>query len=74
MIAHPAPSLLSGTFSRTDLFTVVFCLVDDWMKSRFKQSSAPRKHRGPRPDEFSDSEVLTVLLVGEMCHCRRERA
>ena len=74
MVAHPAPSLLSGTFSRSDLFVVVYCLVDDWMKERFGQANAPRKRRGPRPDEFSDSEVLTVVLVGELCHCQRERA
>ena len=74
MVSHPAPSLLSDTFSRTDLFTAVFCLVDDWMKERFAQANAPRKRRGPRPDEFTDSEVLTIVLVGELCHCQRERA
>ena len=74
MVAHPAPSLLSGNFSRTDLFTTVFCIVDDWMKHSFGQSNAPRKGRGPRQDEFADSEVLTVLLVGELCHCLREHA
>jgi hypothetical protein len=74
MVVHPAPSLLSGNFSRTDLFVVVFCIVDDWMKERFGKSNAPRKGRGPRPDEFADSEVLTILLVGELCHLRRERA
>lgn len=74
MVRHPAPSLLSGTFSRSDLFVVVFCVVDDWMKNRFGQANAPRKGRGPRADEFADSQVLTVLLVGELCHCQRERA
>jgi hypothetical protein len=44
------------------------------MHARFGGSNAPRKRRGPRPGEFSDAEVLTVLLVGELCHCRRERA
>jgi hypothetical protein len=74
MVAHPAPSLLSGNFSRTDLFVVVFCIVDDWMKERFGQSNAPRTGRGPRQDEFADSEVLTIVLVGELCHSGRERA
>lgn len=74
MILHPAPSLLSGTFSREDLFLVVFCLVDDWMISRFSESNAPRQHRGPNSQEFSDSEVLTVVLVGEICQVKRERA
>jgi hypothetical protein len=74
MKAHPAPQLLSGTFSRLDLFVTVFCVVDDWMKEQFGQSNAPRRRRGPRPDEFADSEVLSVLIVGELCHCPRERA
>ncbi|MEN6371021.1 MAG: IS982 family transposase [Armatimonadota bacterium] len=44
------------------------------MKQRFGSSNMPRQHRGPRADEFSDSETLTVLLVGELCHVRREHA
>jgi len=74
MLAHPSLSLLSGSFSRADLFLVVYCLVDDWMKTRFGSANVPRQRRGPRPEEFSDAEVLTVLLVGELCHCRREHA
>lgn len=74
MITHPSLSLLSATFSREDLFLVVYCVVDDWMQTRFGCSNAPRSRRGPRDDEFSDSEVLTVLLVAELCHCRREHS
>jgi hypothetical protein len=74
MIAHPSLSLLSPNFNRNDLFLVTFCIVDDWMKQRFGSSNMPRQHRGPRPDEFSDSETLTVLLVGELCHVNREQA
>jgi hypothetical protein len=74
MIAHPSLSLLSTDFSREDLFLVVYCVVDDWLHARFGSSNAPRRRRGPRCDEFADAEVLTVLLVGELCHCRRERA
>jgi hypothetical protein len=74
MIAHPSLTLLSHTFSREDLFLVLYCLIDDWMHSRFGQGNAPRRRRGPRPGEFSDAELLTVLLVGELCHCARERA
>jgi hypothetical protein len=73
MHTHPSLPLLSGTFSRADLFLVVFCVVDDWMKERFGQSSVPRS-RGPQELPFSDAEVLTILLVGELCHCRREQA
>ena len=74
MLAHPSLPLLSANFTRGDLFLVVYCVVDDWMKARYGSSNAPRKRRGPRSDECSDSEVLTVLLVGELCHCWRERA
>ena len=74
MITHPSLTSLSTTFSRGDLFLVVYCVVDDWMKARFGSSNAPRQRRGPRDAEFSDAEVLTVLLVGELCRCPRERA
>jgi DDE family transposase len=74
MVTHPSLTLLSGTFSREDLFLVVYCVIDDWMHARFGSANAPRARRGPGEGEFSDAEVLTVLLVGEFCHCRRERA
>ena len=74
MLVHPAVSSLCHDFSRGDLFVVVYCLIDDWMHARFGGSNAPRKRRGPRPDEFADSETLTILLVGELCQVRRERA
>ena len=74
MIAHPAVLLLSDGFSRYDLFLVTFCMTDDWMRHCFGSPNAPRSSRGPRCDEMSDSEVLTILLVGELCQCQRERA
>ena len=74
MIRHPSLSLLSTPFGREDLFLVVYCVVDDWMHPRFGSANAPRARRGPRAGEFSDAELLTVLLVGELCHCRREQA
>src|SRR3989442_662727 len=74
MITHPSLHVLSGTFSREDLFLVGYCVVDDWMHARFGSANAPRARRGPGEAEFSDAEVLTVLLVGELCHCPRERA
>ena len=49
MLIHPSLPLLSHTFSRTDLFTAVFCLVDDWMKQRYHSANAPRKV--PTPPE-----------------------
>lgn len=74
MIAHPAATLLSHGFDRADLFLAVYCVVDDWMKQQFGGSNAARRRRGPRAGEITDSEVLTILLVGELCHVTRERA
>jgi hypothetical protein len=74
MYVHPAVLSLSHNFSREDLFLVVYCLVDDYMHTRFGSSNQPRKRRGPKAEEFADSEVLTILLVGELCQVRRERA
>lgn len=73
MYKHPSLNPLSPSFSRTDLFTVVFCLVDDWMKQTYQSSNMPRQHRGPRSSEFSDSETLAILLMAELCQCPRER-
>src|SRR5436190_18586125 len=74
MLAHPAVLSLSHNFSREDLFLVVYCLIDDWMHQRYGASNRPRRRRGPAAEEFADSEVLTVLLVGELCQVKRERA
>lgn len=74
MIKHPSLEQLSPEFNRDDLLLVVFCIVDDWMHKRYGSSNMPRSHRGPRSDEFADSETLTVILVGELCHVKREQA
>jgi Transposase DDE domain len=37
----------------------VFCLIDDWLKDQ-----GPLRRRGPAP-KLSDSEVLTIEVVGE---------
>ncbi len=74
MYAHPAVSPLWHDFTRADLFLVVYCMVDEWMHQQYASSNMARKRRGPRSDEFADSEVLTVLLVGELCQVKRERA
>ena len=39
--------------------TAVFCLADDRL-----QEQKPSRRRGPAP-ELSDSEVLTIEIVGE---------
>ena len=72
MFAHPSLTLLSESFSREDLFLVVFCLVDDWMHQRYQSSNLPRQ-AGP-PPTCTDSELLTITLVGELCGVARERA
>lgn len=74
MLTHPAVLSLSHNFNRDDLFLVVYCLVDDWMHQHYGASNAPRRRRGPTDQEFADSEVLTLLLVGELCQVKRERA
>ena len=74
MFSHPAVSPLWHDFTRADLFLVVYCMVDEWMHQRYGGSNLPRERRGPQEDEFADSEVLTVLLVGELCQVKRERA
>lgn len=73
MFAHPSLTLLSDSFSREDLFLVVFCLVDDWMQQRYGRSNL-RRLRGPQPTTCTDSEVLAICLVGELCGVSRERA
>jgi len=73
MFAHPALDLLSDTFSREDLFRVVFCLVDDWMQQRYGSANLPRR-AGPAPTTCADSELLAIALVGELCGVARERA
>ena len=70
MISQPAVSVLSHDFSREDLFYVVFFLVDTWMIQTYGGSNLPRKTQEPK---FTDSEVITILIVGELCHSPRER-
>jgi hypothetical protein len=70
MIAQPAVTLLSHEFCREDLFSVVFVLVDDWMIQTYGSSNLPRETQVP---QFTDAEVLTLLLVGELCQAPRER-
>jgi hypothetical protein len=73
MYAHPSLTLLSHSFSREDLFLVVFCLIDDWMKQRYHSANLPRQ-AGPAPTTCTDGELLTVAVVGELCGVSRERA
>jgi hypothetical protein len=47
--------------------TAVFCLADDWLR----EQESPRR-RGPAP-ELSDSEVLTIEIVGEFLSIDAEK-
>jgi hypothetical protein len=47
--------------------TAVFCLADDWL-----QEQQPPRRRGPAP-ELSDSEVLTIEIVGEFLGIAAEK-
>jgi hypothetical protein len=71
MITQTALQILSHNFSREDLFCTIFVLVDDWMMKNYQGNSLPRKTQQP---EFADSEVITILLVGELCQSPRERS
>jgi hypothetical protein len=45
-----------------------------WMTlliKKYGSSNLPRETQAP---DFTDSEVLTVMLVGELCHAPREEA
>lgn len=44
------------------------------MKARRGSANLPRTRRRVQTAEFLDAEVLTVLLVGELCHRTREQA
>lgn len=56
-----------------DLFLVIFVLVDDFFKHYFQASNVIRRsHR--HPPEFTDSEVVTIQIVGELLSVNSQRA
>jgi len=56
-----------------DLFLLVFVLVDDYFKIQFQSSNVIRRSHRP-PPEFTDSEVVTIQLVGELLSVDSQRA
>ncbi len=53
-----------------DAFLVaLYCIIDDLYREHFAE---PRSHRPGRKPELSDSEVLTILILGQYLH-RSER-
>ena len=70
MIAHPAVHSLSHTFSRTDLFLVVYVLVDTWMHQQYASSNLPRKRRGPGQGEGENREQDRERAHGRISRVR----
>ena len=57
----------------TDLITIVFVLVDDWYKSEGHKLLIGKA--GAKP-EFTDSEMITLMLVQEFIpfpSCKKRR-
>ena len=67
-IAIPCGSLNNGT---TETITIWYVLVDDAYQRLIAKCSRPLRTRGPEP-QFSDSKVITVLLIIETFFRGRE--
>jgi Transposase DDE domain len=63
--ASPVPLGLKQTWSLTNVFTVVYTLVDDFYKTLFGSPKYFRVSPNHEPI-FSDAEVLTLALVKEL--------
>jgi len=48
-----------------DLFTVVYCFVDDSYRLLFGDPSQLRQSNNGHPT-FTDAEIITIALVGEL--------
>ena len=55
------------------LFTVIFVLVDDFFQTRYQNSNVMRRSHRP-PPEFTDSEVVTIQIMGELLSVDSQRA
>lgn len=53
-----------------DFIITAFCMIDDSMKKLF--ATTRLRQRGPAP-KFSDSETLTMEIVGEYLSLNRDR-
>ena len=49
------------------IITFVFCKIDDYFRSRW-----PKMHREGRKEKMSDSEILTMMVVGNLMGLRYE--
>jgi len=48
-----------------DLFTSVYCVVEESYRQRFEDPSSLRHSNNNQPD-FTDAEIITIALVGEL--------
>ena len=56
-----------------NLFLVIFVLVDDFFQINYQSSNVIRRSNRP-PPEFTDSEVVTIQIVGELLSVNSQRA
>ena len=63
----------SSEMNIEDLFINVFVLVDDFFQNYFQSSNVFRRGNNHNP-KFTDSEVITVQLVGELLSIDSQRA
>ncbi len=70
MTAHPNQSQIELTIDMETLFTVIFVIVDDWYQARGQQYLQGKT--GSKP-EFSDSEMLTLMLAMDILSYSSER-
>lgn len=56
-----------------DLFIVIYVYVDDFFKLYYQSSNIFRRSNCP-PPEFTDSEVITVQMLGELLSVDSQRA
>ncbi|MEJ5310985.1 MAG: IS982 family transposase, partial [Anaerolineae bacterium] len=70
MAAHPNQSQIELSIDMETLFTVIFVIVDDWYQAHGQQYLQGKT--GSKP-EFSDSEMLTLMLAMDILSYSSER-
>jgi hypothetical protein len=66
---HNTPGdVMFSIHSFDDFCLWMYVMIDDW----YQQGSAQFRRAGPDPETGSDSEVLTMVLVGECCGWHEE--
>jgi hypothetical protein len=57
--------LTSRGYSVEEVFILIYVIIDDFLKANFNSSNCLRLSNGPAP-KFTDAEVITLHLVGEI--------